>query len=126
MSRPGYGFRGSHSERRTKDGAVIVTRNQIVLLHGLLDRPEAAAVSYVDWAEASMPYLRRLAGDAPASRLLKSIHRLPEEWVTRARTGKGARCELTLRGRSLLDGTLPAHVFGHGAYRGLRALGESK
>jgi len=105
---------------------VIVTRNQLMLLHGLLDRPKAAAVSYVDWVDASMPYLRRFERQPPASRLFKSILRLPDEWVTRTKTGRGWRCQLTLRGSSLLDGSLPAHVFGHGTYRGLRALGKSK
>ena len=122
----GYGFRRSHSERRTKDGAVLVTHNQLLLLHGLLDRPKAAAVTYVDWVDASMPYLRCFARHAPASRLFKSILRLPDEWVTRTKTGHCWRCQLTLRGWSLLDGSLPAQVFGHGTYRGLRALGRSK
>ena len=122
MSRPGYGFRRLRSERLTKDGAVIVTHNQLVLLHGLLDRPDAACVSYVDWVRASIPYMRRFQTAPNPDRLFRSIHRLPDSWVTRMKIGRGVRCQLTLRGRSLLDRSLPAHVMGHGTYCGMKAL----
>lgn len=126
MTRPGYGFRRGASERLTKHGELIVTRNQLMLLHGLLDRPGAASVSYLDWVDASLPYQRRLETSPRPGRLLQSIHRVPDAWVTRVKTGKGVRCQLTLRGWWILDRTLPAHVTGHGTYCGLRALEKSR
>ena len=123
MSRPGYGSNPPRGrERANKQGLVIVTIGQLALLHGLLDRPEGRAVSYRDWAHASLPYLSRMKSYARLRGLLACIHRLPHTLVTRTRKGSRVECQLTLRGRALLNLELPAYVWAHGPYRGLRRL----
>jgi hypothetical protein len=123
MSRPGNGSNPPRGhERANRQGLVIVTISQLALLHGLLDRPEGRAVSYRDWACASLPYLRRLKTYASVGCALQCMHRLPHTLVTRTRKGTRVECQLTLRGRALLNLELPAYVWAHGPYSGLRRL----
>jgi hypothetical protein len=109
-------------ERTTKDGAVIITRNQLVLLQGLYDRPGGTAPSVSDWIKAAWPHLLLIHGNPYASCLKKSAPRMNPAWVRKRRNGNRFICSLTARGRGILEGTVRAHVFGAGEYRGVRHL----
>jgi hypothetical protein len=122
------GFHSRHGpieprERFTRDGAVILTIPQVALLHALLDRPECRARSRTDWAEASKPYLtlfRRYDWDG----MMLHAYRIPRAWVTRTRVGRCIQCQLTPRGRDILERRIPSHIYGYGPYWGLRRLVE--
>jgi hypothetical protein len=85
-------------ERTNREGLLIVTVRQLALLHGLLDRPEGRAVSYRDWARASLPYLGRFLPCPTFRGLLACIHRIPDTLVTCTRRGTRVECQLTQRG----------------------------
>ena len=51
-------------EPRTATGEILLSRSHLALLHGLLDRPDCTAPSYLDWERAALPYLRRFTPHA--------------------------------------------------------------
>lgn len=106
-------------ECHTKAGEVILTRNQLILLKALLDRPEATAESMSDWVSAARPYYRNGEGEPGflPSVLFKSARRVSEAWVARVQAGSRLRCALTARGLAIVDGRIPAHIRGEGPYR---------
>jgi hypothetical protein len=120
------GFHSRHEpiqprERFTVNGAVILTIPQLALLQSLMDRPGCRARSRTDWAEASKPYVtlfRAYNWDA----MMLQAYRIPREWVSRARVGSRIECQLTDRGRDILERRVPAHIYGYGPYWGLRLL----
>jgi len=108
-------------ERFTRDGAVVLTVAQLALLQALMDRPECRSRSRTDWAEASKPYVtlfQRYDWDA----MMLRAYRIPRAWVTRTRVGRCIQCQLTTRGRDILERRVPTHIHGHGPYWGLRHL----
>jgi hypothetical protein len=120
------GFHSRHGpregrERFTRNGAVILTIPQLALLHGLMDRPEGRAKSRSDWAESSKPYVRlfrRYSFDI----MMQRNYFVPRAWVTRTRVGASIQCQLTQRGRDIIERRVPAHIYGYGVYWGLRLL----
>jgi hypothetical protein len=50
--------------------------------------------------------------------------RVPRTWVTRTRVGRCIQCQLTDRGRDIVERRIPSHIYGHGPYWGLRYLGK--
>jgi hypothetical protein len=108
-------------ERYTVRGAVIVTIPQLALLQALMDWPDARARSRTAWARSSKPYVtlfRRYDWDS----MMLQAYRMPHVWVTRTRLGARIQCQLTDRGRDIVDRRLPAHIYGYGTYWGLRHL----
>jgi len=102
-----------HIERWGRDGALILSRNHLALLKGLLDRPNATAIGRWDWVAATRPYVRRYRGAQrgdPA--LYDAIDWLPFRWVERQRRGRYIAYRLLERGRGLLDGSVLARVSG--------------
>ena len=123
MSSPTYiPVIGYSRERIGSDGAVLVSPNQVALLHGLLDRPDGVAPSYTNLARASLPYLARYRSDPRPKALLGSMHRLPTAWVERHRVGRRVECALTARGRAIVSREVPARIVGEGPYVGVRNL----
>lgn len=108
-------------ERFTRDGAVILTLPQLALLQALLDRPACRARSRTDWAEASKPYVTLFRAYHWDGMMLHA-YRIPRAWVERTRVGRCIQCQLTDRGRDIIERRIPSHIYGHGPYWGLRHL----
>lgn len=109
-------------EPRTRSGEVLLTRNHVALLHGLLDRPDGTALSCRDWVRASMPYLVRLKPCPSESCFARSTRTVHPAWVKRRREGRRLVCSLTDRGRAILDLRVAARIRGQGRYEGLKQL----
>lgn len=104
-------------ERHCEDGSVNLSRNHLVLLLGLLDRPNATAIGRRDWVAAARPYVRRYRGAERAdAALYHAIDWLPFRWVRRQRCGRFMSYRLLQRGRGILDGSVLARVSGRYAY----------
>jgi hypothetical protein len=113
--------RRERPERFTRDGAVRVTLSQLALMHGLVDRPGSRTRSCKDWVDASVPYLWLIRHPSYTC-FVKCSVRVPHAWVSRTRVGRSLECQLTDRGRAILERDIPAHVHGYGPYRGLRSV----
>jgi hypothetical protein len=108
---------GVRPERRTWDGAVLLTHNHIAVLQGLLDRPGGRAPSKRDLVAAALPYVCRYRrGVAYPAGIAHSIARLPSSLVHWRREGNRKVFTLRPRGRAILDGKLPARIRGIGPY----------
>ena len=108
--RAGASLRG---EQFCKDGSVNISRNHLVLLQGLLDRPAATALGRWDCDRAARPYIRRYRGDTESNWILyHAIDWLPACWAERKRRGRYMSYRLRQRGREILDGRVPAKVSG--------------
>jgi hypothetical protein len=104
-------------ERRTRDGAVLLSHNHISLLQGLLDRPGARSVSKFDLISAAQPYIRRYRGERPSrGSLYYATSTLHSSWVAWKREGSRVVYRLRPRGRAILDGHVRARVAGFGEY----------
>ena len=108
------------AERTTKAGAVLLSANHLTFLHGLLDRPNGLARSYRDLLTASMPYALAL-GYRPRY-IAYSLQTINFRLIDRRSVGNRVECQLTDRGRAILNGSVLAHVIGLGEYKGFRAL----
>lgn len=106
-------------ERISPSGEVLITRSHLLLLQGLLDRPEGCAESATDWIRASMPYVRRFRPYMSVWCLKKCTVRVNPLWVERRWEGTRLVCTLTERGRDIVERAVPAHIIGEGSYRGL-------
>lgn len=98
-------------ERLCKDGSINISRNHLVLLQGLLDRPNATAIGRWDWVAAARAYIRRYRGSTESNWILyHAIDWLPNRWVERQRRGRYKAYRLLERGREILEGRVPARV----------------
>lgn len=109
-------------EPQRADGAPLLTHNHVMLLHALLDRPDATVPSYEAWISAAMVYARFTGLHSGDSGLRRAVRTLNATWATRFRIGSRLMVRLTDRGRAILDRTVPAHVRGYGPYRGLQTI----
>lgn len=109
------------SIRRRRDGEVLLTLNQLVLLQALRDFPDAWAPSASVWVRRGMFYRERTGGGSEYT-LLKSARRVPEVLVARRRMGPYVAAALAPLGEALLDRVVPAWIVGRGSYEGFRAL----
>ena len=117
MSRRAPTTRALYPERRTRDGAVLLSHNHISLLQGLLDRPGGRAVSKRDMIAAARPYIRRYRGDALARWGLNlGAYTLHPSWVDWKREGNRLVFTLLPRGRAILDGQVRARIVGVGTF----------
>ena len=104
----------------TKRGEVLVTVNQIILLHALYDRPDCIATSMSDWFRAGRPYAFQTCTSLYSlKRGIQSIHRA---WVVRQKVGGRVVCGLTERGRDIVERRVPVRIRGLGTYVGLPGL----
>lgn len=110
-------------EPRLRNGALILTHNQLAFLQGLLDRPRGVARSRRDLVAAATPYVIHLRERSTGLRsgfsyscLYKAVRNLPRALVTRRRAGNRIEFRMRARGRAILEGRLPAHVLGLGPY----------
>ena len=109
--------RAAGPERRTRNGAVLLTHNHISLLQGLLDRPGARAESKHDLILAAQPYIRRYRGQLPSWwTTYRATHTLHPSWVDWKREANRLVFTLLPRGRAILDGQVPARILGVGTY----------
>lgn len=113
------------AERVSATGAVIVSANQLALLHGLLDRPNCCALSRSDFVRAAVPYAGILHAEASPSSLRKEVNRLPEAWVSCLSDGRKRAWILMPRGRAIAEHTVATHLAEHGPYTGLASLRET-
>lgn len=111
-------------ERVSATGAVIVSVNQLALLHGLLDRPNCCALSRTDFVRAAIPYAGIFRAEPSRSSLRKELDGLPEAWVSCLRAGRKRTWMLMPRGRAIAEHAVATHVAGHGPYTGLASLRE--
>ena len=120
MQRPGFEAYPVE-ERFAWDGSLVITRRQIALLHGLLDRPDACVGSYADWVRAARPYLTNRSPGALMGVSL-GAYKVPYAWAARLEDGARPRIVLTARGRDILERRIQCRVRGFGVYRGLAAF----
>ena len=111
-------------ERRAWDGSVVITRRQLALLHGLLDRPDGMADCLGDWILSAVPYLSNSSRGALFGVLI-SLYKVPTAWVRRIKVGRCLRVVLLPRGRDILELRVQTRIHGHGVYRGLRHLRDA-
>lgn len=109
-------------EMTTRDGAVILGRNQFTLLMGLMDCPDYQAASTRELIRVAHPYTTSLRGRLGVGALEKSSRRLNSAWVTGKRVGRCIVWRLTPRGIGILERTVPAYIKGYGPYTGMAAL----
>jgi hypothetical protein len=74
-----------------------------------------------DWVDASVPYLWRFQQPNYWG-FVKCAARVPSAWVSRRPSRGWIRCQLTDRGRDILERRLKSHILGVGPYRGMRLL----
>jgi hypothetical protein len=86
-----------------------------------MDRPEFRARSRKDWAKASKPYVT-LFRSYNWDGMMQRNCRIPHSWVARTRAGASIQCQLTDRGRDILERRIRSHIYGYGLYLGLRHL----
>jgi hypothetical protein len=104
--------------RLCRDGSISLSRNHLVLLQGLLDRPNATAVGRWDWVATARPYIQRYRGTMQSNWVLyHAIDSLPREWVARRRRGRFMSYRLLEGGRAILEGRVPARVSGRYPYQ---------
>lgn len=104
-------------EQYCKDGSVNISRNHLVLLQGLLDRPDATAIGRWDWVRAARPYIRRYRGDTESNWILyHAIDWLPTCWVERKRRGRYMGYRLLERGRKIVEGRVCTKISGRYNY----------
>lgn len=107
-------------EPMTKRGEILITVNQLLLLHGLYDRPDCIAASMTDWFRAAVPYaIQTRTSGYGLDRGIQSIH---SAWVVRKKVGGRVVCGLTARGRAIIERQIPVRIRGVGPYVGLAAL----
>jgi hypothetical protein len=117
------GLRGySGPERRDRNGRLVLSANQILLLHGLLDCPDGVAKSYREWIGVTWPYARRVRDRPSWEGLRCAMFGIHVGWVVQRRLRTRVECRLTDRGRAILARDVPARVWGFGDYRGLDRL----
>lgn len=103
--------------RLCRDGSISLSRNHLVLLQGLLDRPNSMALARWDWVAAARPYIQRYRGTMQSNWVLyHAIDTLPREWVSRRRRGRFMSYRLQESGRAILEGRVPARVSGRDLY----------
>jgi hypothetical protein len=103
-------------ERKRTSGKVRITKNQLALLQGLLDRPRTTAASRIDFTRAAYPHLKRFREHLSVGNLYHAIGRLPARWVERKRVGNRIEHRLSPRGRAIVEGRVPAAIDGVGPY----------
>ena len=109
-------------ERIAGDGAILITRTELALLHGLLDRPDGTARSYSAWILAAVPYLTNRTPSTLASLSIAGPYSVPTSWVSRKRSASRVEVTLCERGRDILELRVLCRIRGHGVYRGMRHL----
>jgi len=120
MARWHWSRRLDMTEPMTKSGEILLTLNQLLLLHGLYDRPDCIATSMTDWFRSGVPYAMQTNTSLRSlSRGIQSIHR---SWVVRQKMRSRVVCGLTERGRAIVERQVPVRIRGVGPYVGLRAL----
>lgn len=87
-----------HKEHTNSAGEVLLSFRHIALLHGLYDRPDGVASSQIEWAAASVPYLRRFGDHRSLGHALGGIETINPAWIERRRCGRRIEAKLTDRG----------------------------
>ncbi len=104
-------------ELRLRNGALLLSHNQLAFLQGLLDRPGGIARSRRDLVRAALPHVRRYRPVLPSYwTLFHASANLPIVWASRRRVGRRIEFRLSERGRAILEGTVPVHLRGIGPY----------
>src|SRR4051794_20113784 len=107
-------YRNCRAERFGREGQLLLSHNQFALLMGLLDRANGTAHGVDDCLRAAAPYVFRFRGAHVRWGVLRALRYMPPEWVSRERVGRRWHFTLTRRGRSIIDGIVPARVVGWG------------
>ena len=107
----------ARTEPRTRDGAALLTHNQLAFLQGLMDRPAGRSRTKKDLIQAAWPYVARYRGREPSwSCIEKAVRHLPAVWVSRRRRGNRLEFRILARGRAIVTGDVPARVRGMGPW----------
>ena len=107
----------ARTEPRTRDGAALLTHNQLAFLQGLMDRPAGRSRTKKDLIQAAWPYVARYRGSEPSWWCIqKATRTLPSVWVSRRRRGNRLEFRLLARGRAIATGAAPAWIRGMGAW----------
>lgn len=99
---------GTKPERFTRDGELILTRRQLIMLHALVDTPDCTAQSMVHWDQLTVPYGKEYTRE--------TAFRMPKGWVTIWKTKRHYRIQLGERGRDILERRVPVYVHGYGPF----------
>jgi hypothetical protein len=105
-------------ERFSKDGALVLSRNHLALIQGLLDRPLGTAQSRDDLLRAALPHVRGHRDGLPSYwTVAKSVRTIPRSLIARRRIGNKVHFSLTQRARDVLSGKVAAYVTALGPYK---------
>jgi hypothetical protein len=103
--------RNVFGEPITHDGRLILGVNQIQLLEILFHLPDQTVASKTKWARLAAP-----AKEQGFWSKYESIGRIPVTLLSMRSQGASCVCSLTIRGNQLLEGNIPAWIWGIGPY----------
>lgn len=109
-------------EPTTAKGEVLLTPNQISILHGLYDRPDGASASTIDLAWAARPYIRPFRTDDAFAYLGTVARGMHASWLSSEKIGTRRVWRLEERGREILTLRVPVYIKSYGRYRGMANL----
>jgi len=106
-------------EPMTRIGELLLSRNEIALLHGLYDRPDCTATSRTDWVLAARPYRDAIGGPWTLGSLRKATGNVHSAWITTTENGKLTHHTLSARGCAIIEREIPVSIRGYGRYYGM-------
>ena len=103
----------------TRIGELLLSRNEIALLHGLYDRPDCTAAIRTDWVLAARPYRDAIGGSWTLSSLRKATGNVHSAWIMTTDNRKRTQYTLSARGCAIIEREVPVSIRGYGRYYGM-------